>query len=169
MTTIDPRTPESGNAQVWPPQPYAYGSPVTYTTPPPPPVNKRRQFWLRGPGVMLIVVAVGLVLFGIAALGGGIYGAPAKPAFKVAVTSCDSNGSADLPNATVGFTVTNTGKATRSARVEIEYRDDAGNRIDTDSSWVRDIAPGDTARSTESTLLDAPPDGGLSCAITGIS
>jgi hypothetical protein len=53
--------------------------------------------------------------------------------------------------------------------VKIEYRDGGGNRIDTDTAYVRNIAPGDTVRTDESTILDAVPAGSISCQIVGVS
>lgn len=61
----------------------------------------------------------------------------------------------------------NDGSRSDSATVSIEYRDSAGARLDTDTASVRNIAPGDTARTEESTILDAEADSG-SCRVTAV-
>ena len=61
----------------------------------------------------------------------------------------------------------NNGDTTRSATVAVEYRDGDGARLDTDTVYVRSVAPGDTARSDESTFLDAEAVS-VRCVITGI-
>jgi hypothetical protein len=123
-------------------------------------------FWTRGPGIVLIVIAAGLLLFGIYVLAGGLN--PPKAHFDVAVTNCDAT-RGELPMATVGLSITNKTSTTRSAVVHIEYRDADGSRLDTDTSRVSSIAPGDTARTQESTLLDAAPSTSMTCLITGIN
>lgn len=77
------------------------------------------------------------------------------------ITSCEAAGR----TATVTITITNRGSAARTAKVDIEYRDGSGARIDTDSVRLRDIAPGDTVRSSETTILDVTPAGTVKCAI----
>jgi hypothetical protein len=51
--------------------------------------------------------------------------------------------------------------------IGIEYRDSSGARIDTDTARVRNVAPGDTVRTEETTLLDAGAPTGR-CQITSI-
>lgn len=152
-----------------PAAPYAGGPPpAAWPATAPQPPKSRLDWWTRGPGIMLIIVAVGLVFVGIIALTGGLEpgsgsGSSASDV-KVSVTSCEFS---DSGMATVGITATNNGDRTQSVRVGIEYRDSAGARIDTDSTWVRDIPPGDTVRTEEVTMLDASATSGK-CAVTSV-
>jgi len=139
-------------------------TPPGYPVQPPKPVNPRLVWWTSAPGIITMLVIAGAVVALIAGISTALSG-PASAGLKVDVTSCD----ATTTTATVGISVTNTGKQTRSATVRIEYRDGAGARLDTDTTYVRDIAPGDTVRTQESTLLDAPPNGSLTCQVTGIN
>lgn len=126
--------------------------------------SARRVFWLRGPGIIVLIVAGGLVLFGILALTGSFNATPAKAKnFSVNVTDCSVTGR----TATIGVSVKNNGDTTRGATVAVEYRDGDGARLDTDTVYVRSIAPGDTARSDESTFLDAEA-ASVRCVVTGI-
>jgi hypothetical protein len=93
---------------------------------------------------------------------------PAADAFDVSVTSCNATGTT-LATATIGLSVKNTSSSTKSATVKIEYRDGSGNRLDTDTAYVRNIAPGDTVRTDETTILDAVPAGSISCEIVDVS
>jgi hypothetical protein len=155
--TYPPQQP----AGPWPPQPPPYaGQPQ----PAPPPANPRREFWLKGPGVIVVVVAVGLVLFGITQVFSAV---KPKPSADVTVVSCELGGSSSLPSATVGLQVRNTGKTTHTFAVRVEYRDGGGSRVDTDTAYARDVAPGDTVRVDETTLLDAAVSGGT-CNVAGI-
>jgi hypothetical protein len=169
--------------QYWPPQPpYNYGPTPWPSAPAGPPVKpptkpptgpgawKHRGFWLRGPGVIVTTIVVGLLVVGLLMLGGQSPRSNRSPAapFTVTVTNCDATNGA-LATATVSFTITNTSTTARSARVDVEYRDNNGNRLDTDTAYVRDIAPGDTVRHDESTILDADPGyAPMSCAIIGV-
>jgi len=149
------------------PTPYAY-SPPPPGGPPAQAAKSKTAFWLRGPGIILVIVAVGLALFGIVALTGGLKaGTAADDDLSVTMTSCEFTGSDSLPSAKVGLTVTNNGDRTRSVTIGIEYRDSSGARIDTDTARVRNVAPGDTVRTEETTLLDAGAPTGR-CQITSI-
>jgi hypothetical protein len=156
-----------------PTAPYAYGPPPpghpAPAGPPPPQATKTRlTFWTRGPGVILVVVALGLVLFGVYAVTGGLKpGSSSANDVDVSITSCTFTGSDSLPSAKVGLTATNHGDRTRSVRVSIEYRDSSGARIDTDTARISGIAPGDTVRTEETTLLDAGTTSGR-CLVTSV-
>lgn len=132
---------------------------------PPAPPSSRRDFWLKGPGVILVVIAVGLALFSISLLSGVMD--KKKISADAKVVSCSLGAASSLQTATVGISLTNTGDKTRSFTVDIEYRDGSGSRIDTDTAYVRDVAPGDTVRVDESTLLDATVSSGT-CEIVGV-
>lgn len=128
-------------------------------TPPPPSGWSTWSGRTRG-----IIVAVLIVVGGIGWIAFERYTA-ANPAFDVRISSCTSTSL----TATVGLSVHNTSKTTKSARVEVEYRDAAGTRLDTDTAYVRDIAPGDTARHDESTILDATTAGTVFCRVLKVS
>lgn len=85
-------------------------------------------------------------------------------AFSVTVTGCSQ--SAGVGQVTLA--VTNNTVTTRTARVSIEYRDADDSRLDTDMAVIRDVRPGQTARVTEYTFLDATPAGTLTCAATTV-
>ncbi len=149
-------------------QPPAVPGQPQYSPPPAKPVNPKLAFWTSPAGIISMLAIAGalmLVLVGVTNMISG----PASDNFKVSVTSCTADRSPSLATAKIGLSVTNTSKATRSATVKIEYRDGGGSRLDTDTAYVRNIAPGDTARAEESTLLDAVPTGTISCEIVGIS
>lgn len=122
------------------------------------PTGAARNFWLRGPGLMFLVVGAGLTVLAVLALA-GTFGRPAAAEdIKVTITSCE-----DSPlGATVDMDVVNTGKRAVTATIGIEYRDEAGKRVDTDETIVKEIAAGDTVRTSEATILDASP-AKLSC------
>lgn len=138
-----------------------------YAGPPAKPVNPKLVFWTSSKGVLILV---GGTIALIVIIGAGIQGFNAgatRKSFDTRVTGCDATTSSNM--VTIGFTVKNTGNRTATAKVLIEYRDGAGSRLDTDTSYLRDIAPGDTARGQESTVIDAVPDGGMRCKIVGVS
>jgi hypothetical protein len=144
--------------------PSPLGPPAGYTPGPPvKPPNPKLVFWTSPAGIAIMLGAVA-ILFLVGALMTRSSGGEATKDLAATIVSCDFTGD----TATVGFTVTNNGAATQNATVHIEYRDGSGNRIDTDTSIVRKIAPGDTARCQEQTLLDAPATSGT-CQITGVS
>jgi hypothetical protein len=126
----------------------------------------RRSFWSTTGGAWTVV---GIVVGGVVLAVLGTVAMRALPTGQSG-TSMD----AELVScrfvagtATVGYTVTNGGSRTESATVRFEYRDSAGRRVDTDSGYVRDVAPGDTVRAEEVTLLDAAVDSG-ECLIVGV-
>lgn len=174
--TYPPETPQVPQqpAPVSPPPQYApgpYPPPQQYAPYPPPyypvPPAKPQRFWSTPGGIILIVVGGVIALclgFGVIGAVGRIVGASDM---KADITSCEFSGGM-LPAATVGYTVTNSGDSTRSVRIKFEYRDSSGSRIDTDSAYVRDVAPGDTVRGEETTILNATVSSGK-CAIVGVS
>lgn len=185
MTYPDPRTQPSGDDQpvsYWPPQPSpasappagyqqqpAYGPPPGYPMASPArPVSKRLAFWTSAPGILSMLVIAGAAIFLIAGISSRLEG-PASKNFNITVTSCTGSGTGSLATANIGFTITNTSKTTRSATVHVEYRDADGSRLDTDTSLVRNLGAGETARQNESTILDGSPAGAIQCAITGVS
>lgn len=148
-----------------PPQP---GPEQPATPPPAKPVNSKLVFWTSGQGVVTMLVIMGGIVVLIAGITTRLGGSAADNA-DIRVTSCAADGDASLATATVGFTVKNTGDSVRSYTVQIEYRDGAGNRIDTDTTSVRNVQPGDTVKAEESTILDATPDTTINCAVVGVS
>lgn len=176
-------TPTSGGPPVYPPSgPPQYG-PTTGGPPPYPPAGpmpfypapvppKRKSFWSSTGGILtivfgslaLVVVFVLCTPLVLVAVIGDRGDRAAVSKMEVRVTSCEVFGSV----AKVGFSVKNIGDKTRSATLKIEYRDSAGARLDTTTSYVRNVAPGDTVRGEESTILDVPTTSG-SCKIVGVS
>lgn len=125
---------------------------MTYPAPTPGPWKpaNRREFWLKGPGLIGLIVFGALAVFIPLSL---LEGA-AEPAgeLQVRVVSCEVDQSG---NATAGVEVTNGSGRAADVAVELEYRDAGGVRLDTDTLYVWDIAAGDTARGEEMTGLDA--------------
>lgn len=163
MTTPDPRAPYVPGQPAYPPYGYQGAPPQWNPTPRAP---RKHGFWSTGLG-FAVLMGGGLVVLVAVILGVAAVNRSAADALRVTVTGCKVT-TGDLPSGTVEFTVTNTSSYTRTARIGIEYRDSSGSRLDTDTSVVRDIAPGDTVRSSESTLLDAGAADGT-CRITSVS
>jgi uncharacterized protein (TIGR02588 family) len=142
-------------------QPATPQSPAGWTPAPPP----RKQASAR----KVLLITVGVTLGAVALMAGLIalnqLTSPSADSLDVAVTSCEGNST----TATIGFTVTNKGtKDVAVAAVRVEYRDGSGARLDTDTSYVRQIKAGDTVRGEEVTVLDAAPAGTLECGITSV-
>jgi hypothetical protein len=138
--------------------------PVVPGHPPVKPPSKVHMFLTSPKGIVLMLGAVGVVILASIFLSPSRTGQTAK-SLDVDVLTCTFTGD----TATVGLSVTNTGKTTiQRATIHIEYRDSADSRIDTDTATVRDIAPGDTVRSDEQTLLDARATSGT-CHVTDVS
>ncbi|WP_422751334.1 FxLYD domain-containing protein [Micromonospora sp. WMMD1219] len=115
---------------------------------------KKSSFWGSTPGILLIVfgslgivavLCVGLVMIG------AVSDRNAVKQIDAQITSCSTNGRV----AKVGYTVRNSGNKARRVRLEIEYRDASGARLDTDTAYVGDVPAGDTVRGDESTFLNA--------------
>jgi len=112
----------------------------------------------------ILLITAGLVGAPLALLlGVGILVDTTSPV-EVKVTSCVADGRTGI----AGFTVTNQGDQTRDVAVRIEYRDGDAARLDTDTSYVRDVRPGDTVRAEERTDLDVLPSDVITCEITGV-
>ncbi|MFI2650218.1 hypothetical protein [Micromonospora fulviviridis] len=147
-----------------PPHPPIQGPPGFY--PPPPP--KKPSFWGSTVGILtiigicggaLLVICLGLVLIG------GISDRNAASKIDVQLTSCGGSGSV----AKVGYSVTNNGDQARRVRLDIEYRDSSGARLDTDTAYVGSVPAHDTVRGEESTILNATPgNSSLSCKIVKV-
>jgi hypothetical protein len=147
-----------------PQQPHQpYGQP-----PPPRPVSPRLAFWTSARGVLSMLVIAGALIFLYIGISDRLAG-PASDNFDITVTSCTGNAAGSLATADIGFTITNTSKQARSATVRIEYRDGDGSRLDTDTSVVRSLPAGETARQNESTILDGTPTGVITCRVTGVN
>lgn len=160
-----PASPAPGYGPPTSPGPYPppmYGPPPGY--PMQPPVKK--SFW-KSPGGITLIIALAIIVPCLGCIGFGTFGSilddSAASKMDASITSCKFTGG-PLSSAVVGISVKNNGDTTRTATVEIEYRDAGGTRVDTDTAYVRDIRPGDTARVEETTLLDAEVSSG-SCVI----
>ena len=145
-----------------PPGPYGpppMQPPAGWQPPPPEKASPRK--------LALIFGALGVVVVGLFVIGTLTKktSAPESDGVSVQLTSCDMD-SAGIASAKVGLTIKNGGDRERDVRVELEYRDSSGARIDTDTVYVRNVAAGDTVRHDETTLLDAPPSGQGRCVIT---
>ncbi|WP_431895892.1 FxLYD domain-containing protein [Micromonospora haikouensis] len=155
MTT--PPTPPPGG-------PYPPGPPPPAFYPPQPP----KSFWSSPGGILTII---GIVFAGLLVVCGGltVIGKVGDDAalskIKVELTSCK----AGAITATAGYTVTNQGDTARRVTLDIEYRDASGARLDTDTAYVGEVPAGDTVRGEESTVLNAEPEGALTCKIVKVS
>ena len=127
----------------------------------------KKPFWSSTGGILIIVFGViGLVVLLCCGLGarGVIDDQAAASKMDVQLTECKVAAGV----ATVGYSVTNNGDETNSVRLKIEYRDSSGARLDTDTAYVRSVAPGDTARGEETTFLDATASS-ITCKIVDVS
>ncbi|MFI6332903.1 FxLYD domain-containing protein [Micromonospora chersina] len=113
---------------------------------------------------MLGSLAVVALLCGGLATIGALSNRQSLNHIDVQVTSCESTGSV----AKVGFTVRNSGKQARRVTLDIEYRDAAGARLDTDTAYVGNVPAGDTVRGEESTILNAESTS-LTCKVVKVS
>jgi hypothetical protein len=127
----------------------------------PPSRPAKQNFWTTLPGAATILVI--LALLAVSVWSGARESRARTAKMRVEVTACDFAGA----TAKVGLMVRNTGDAPRSAQIAIEYRDASGTRVDTDSATAREVAPGDTVRLEETTLLDVPTDEGT-CRIATV-
>lgn len=137
----------------------------TQRSPAPEPVSPPRarlDWWLKGPGIMLVIVVGGLLV----ALLGQLFqsGTVTTAAAEAKVVECAVDGST---LAVVTLTVRNTGDATATFAVDLVYRDSDGSRVDTDTAYAREVPPGETVRLQESTVLDMPVTNGR-CEIAAV-
>lgn len=171
MTTPPQPEPFTLSNPSSPPPGYAYGGPVHPPQPTqiPPIPPKRKPHWWRdlgqgGQAVIIIGAILTPVLIGVVIFATYVERAKAG-SIKVDITSCEYTGSDAFPTATIEFTAENTSGRTETVRLKWEYRDSSGALVDTDSTRVT-IPAGDTVRGTETTILNAPADGGR-CAFAG--
>lgn len=147
----------------------ASGPPTMPTSPPPgmptpkPPKPSRLNFWLKGPGVMVLIVIGGLLLFAVTQLFDAVKPAPSGPSYSARVVDCSLDGR----NAVASIELTNTGDTERTFEILIEYRDGGGARVDTDRAFAFNVPPGEKVRLDESTHLNAETASGT-CAIAGV-
>jgi len=151
--------------------------PGPYPPPPHPPVPgpygfypppRKKSFWSSTGGILIIVFgSIGLVvlLCGGLAVVGAVGERNAVKKIDVELTSCGGTGSV----AKVGYSVTNNGDKARRVRIDIEYRDSSGARLDTDTAYVGSVPAHDTVRGEESTFLNATPsDGSITCKVAKV-
>lgn len=127
--------------------------------------SPRLTFWTSATGIICLLLIAGTTLAAIALIGRALT-TPASEQLQVQVTDCHSTSAVSM--ATISLTVTNTGTTPRPARIGIEYRDATGALLDTDTARIPTIAPGDTARHTESTFLSGRPQGKVSCGAVSV-
>jgi hypothetical protein len=141
----------------------SYQPPPAQPAPQAPSGPSRQTTWI----VVAAVAGVAFVSLIAAAVLGVVHpGGGSSKNFTVSVTSCAAD---TIGIGKVGLSVTNLTSQTRTATIEIEYRDGTGSRLDSDTARVRDIRPGDTARADETTILDGTPSGSLICIIKHVS
>jgi hypothetical protein len=126
--------------------------------------KSRKEWWTKGPGIIVLIVAVVGTLAVLAAVLGEVESKNATDDIRVQVTKCELGEIAG----TVGLSVTNNGTKTRTVRIGLEYRDGSGRRVDTDTATVRDVSPGDTVVHDEPTLLNAAVTGQGACIVTSV-
>jgi hypothetical protein len=129
------------------------------------PAPPRSRFWTRGPGVMLLIVFVGLLAFGAYALAAA--NRDPMNGYTAQVLSCEFASTGGQTIATVKYAVTNHHDDARVAVVRINYVDEQGKVIDHDASQSPTIAAGATGRGVEMTSLDVPAKTGR-CLIVAV-
>lgn len=129
--------------------------------------KSRKDFFLKGPGLLITMAAAGVVIAVLALIGNalGHGGGSVAKDIVVSVTKCDLGET----TGTVGLEVTNNGSTARTVRIGLEYRDGSGRRIDTDTALVRDVQPGDKVVHDEPTFLNAAATGVGTCSVTSVS
>ncbi|MDG4823055.1 hypothetical protein O7635_14465 [Asanoa sp. WMMD1127] len=118
-------------------------------------------FYTTLPGAVTIIGLLGLVTLFIW-LGDRENRARAAQ-MVVEVAECDLTGQTGK----VVLTVQNMGADTRSAHIEVEYRDADGHLVDTDSAAAWNVPSGETIRVEETTSLDSPAPGGT-CTVASV-
>lgn len=149
----------------WQPPPPSWQPPSGWQPAP----QRPRSYWKsrRGAATILAgVIGLAIILCGAAGIIGPRSGQTPDD-LKVEITGCSMT-TGPLSSATVGLQVTNNSSRARTVRVDVEYRDGAGRRIDTDTAVVRDVRPGDTAAHSETTILDGEASGQGACIIRAV-
>jgi hypothetical protein len=146
-------------------EPLAAPGPPPVPKPPAPPRGSRRDWWFKGPGLIIVIVAGGLALAGA----GGVFSegsAAVDPGAKAVakVISCQLP-STESHTAVVGIEVVSRSSTTETFRIDVEYRDDQGRRVDTDTAYARNVPPGDRVLLDEWTVLDAAMPSGT-CGVS---
>lgn len=136
-------------------------------TPAPPaaPRGSRRDWWLKGPGIAVLIVVGGVALAGAT---GGFEGesrVDRAPDAEVKVISCQTSGAMSLRTAAVGVEVRNHTDRTATFALSIEYVDDRGGLVDSDTAYARDVPAGGRVRVDESTRLPVELTSG-SCRVS---
>jgi hypothetical protein len=133
-------------------------------TPPAVPRGLRRDWWLRGPGVMVLIVVLGV---GAVAVTGGFEGESpvSRPDAEAKVISCQTSGAMSLRTAAVGVEVRNHTDRTATFALSIEYVDDRGGLVDSDTAYARDVPAGGRVRVDETTQLPVELTSG-SCKVS---
>lgn len=133
-----------------------------------PPPARPPTFWSTTKGQWTIAgIVVGSILLAFAAVWIWI-DVQARHArdLDVDVTACEFS-AGSLPMGTIELTVHNKSDEERLATITVEYRDSSGNRVDTDTARVT-VPAGDTVKTRESTILDAPVTGAAECGVTSV-
>ena len=151
--------PDPGHSQPYIPPPSV---PLSIPGGPWKPKN-RKEWWLKGPGIIVLIVVV-IGTLGVLAGVLGERGAGSSD-ITVRITSCVLG----EVGGKVGLEVTNGSGRTRTVRIGLEYRDGSGARVDTDTATVRGVRPGETVRHDEPTLLNAAVTGQGECVVTSVS
>lgn len=116
-------------------------TPMTSTPSP----RRRWLLWLVPLVAVLIVAAA--VTFALNRPGG----------IDAEITSCEFRGGGEVPTSvTVDYTVTNHDSEARGVSLEIEYRNGAGGRINSDVVDVPNVPAGDTVRGQLVRHVPAP-------------
>jgi hypothetical protein len=123
--------------------------------------TRKQSFWQTIPGAVTIVGIVALLA--VVVWAGRREQAAERAKLRVDVESCAFTGR----TAVVRLAAFNGSGATRTLHIELEYRDADGARVDRDSATARNVAPGDTVRVEERTLLDVPTTAGT-CEVASV-
>jgi hypothetical protein len=119
------------------------------------------NFWTRGPGIVLLFAAAGVVIAVIALLSFDLKPAPTASDVKMSVLECRDG----FFGAVTDVQVVNEGARTATVVTEVVFRDATGTRVGAEEVWIT-AGPGETARKESQTNLDADPSGKLTCAAT---
>jgi hypothetical protein len=126
----------------------------------------RRDFWVKGPGLVVLIVVVGLLAYG-AHLFANRSG-PADERARITVRSCEVGGGNATQTAKVGLTLRNDGDSATRFTATVEYRDAAGNALGTSAVKFPLAGAGDTVVASASKFLGTKVQSGT-CVVTGVS